>query len=479
MRFLHQIPARATLGNRTLGNRLRSSGKDLARACARLVRVPLQLGVCGLVLGTALAQKALPELPTAEATRLRTHLAEALAGDEKAAKKLTDLAKTWRTKFDHESLVETLREGPLLPKGGPEPRGKGKAREVFERFETVTTGFTFTVGDDTFRYAVDVPADYDPKTPAPVILDPGHGAAAKEDQKGKAGYLGYFRSQADAAGLEHALIVRTEIVEQIGADGLRGERAEDEVSAVFDTCFRDLASRFAIDLDRIWVTGLSQTGFWAWQLGLTRPDRFAGIAPMGAVTWSTHGYLPNLAPLAVFVLHGVNDRVCPVAQPRKTTQALTELGATVRYEEIADGAHDFKTWQHLSKGLAWLAERPRNPYPKRFERHLQTAKQPWCHWLRIDTMAKGGSGEAGQPPVAMVRAEVLGQEVRITSQGVSKLTLCLARELVDLELPVKVVWNDKEKLDRLVERDFASTLALALEKADWRGTFDVALELRE
>jgi hypothetical protein len=229
----------------------------------------------------------------------------------------------------------------------------------------------------------------------------------------------------------------------------------------------------------VWVSGLSQTGFWSWQLGATRPDRFAGIAPMGAVTWSTRGYLPNLLPLAVYVLHGANDRVCPVAQPRKTTQELTELGATVHYEEVADGAHDVATWRHLHTGLAWLAERPRDPYPKRVERHLQTPAQPWCHWLRIDAMAKGGSGKAGQPPVAMVRAEIVGQEVRITTEGVSKLTLCLASDLVDLDQPVKVVWNERVKLERTVERDFVTTLELALQKVDWRGTFDASIELTD
>jgi len=328
------------------------------RSRSALERIALRLVVCGLTLGAAHTQDTLPALSKAEAGKLRTLLAESLAGDAKAAKKLTDQGKAWRAKLDHASLVEALREGPLLPLGAPEPRGKGKAREVFERFGNVTTGFTFAVGDESFRYAVDVPADYDPKTPAPVVLDPGHGAAAREDQAGKAGYLGYFRGQADAAGLTHALIVRTEIVEQIGAGGLRGERPEDEVCVIFDACIEDLSARFAVDLDRIWVTGLSQTGFWAWQLALTRPDRYAGIAPMGAVTWGTNGYLPNLLPLAVFVLHGVNDKVCPVAQPRKTTQELTALGATVRYEELPDGAHDVSTWRHLSTALEAVGAPP-------------------------------------------------------------------------------------------------------------------------
>lgn len=74
-------------------------------------------------------------------------------------------------------------------------------------------------------------------------------------------------------------------------------------------------------------------------------------------------------------------------------------------------------------------------------------------------MAKGGSGEAGRAPVAMLRGDVVGQEVRITSDGVSRLTLCLSSELVDLDQPVTVVWNDKEKLQRIVERDFADARA--------------------
>jgi poly(3-hydroxybutyrate) depolymerase len=39
-------------------------------------------------------------------------------------------------------------------------------------------------------------------------------------------------------------------------------------------------TRFAVDPDHVYVTGLSQTGYWAWFLGAFRADRFAGIAPM-------------------------------------------------------------------------------------------------------------------------------------------------------------------------------------------------------
>jgi len=41
-----------------------------------------------------------------------------------------------------------------------------------------------------------------------------------------------------------------------------------------------------------------------------------------------------------------------------------------------------------------------------------------------------------------------------------------------------VLWNGKQAFEGVVERNFARTVELALEKADWRGTFEGVLELR-
>lgn len=424
------------------------------------------------------AKPALPKVSKADATKLREQLAAALAGDGKALKQLETTAKALGSKHEFDSLLAALREGPALPSGAPKPRGKGKEAEKFEQFDNVLSGLSFQFGKDTFHYCVDVPKDYDPTRPAPVILDPGHGVGAKDDKRGKAGFTAFFRGRADLAGLENALVVRTELIEQIGADGVAGERPEDEIAAAFDACFRDLASRLAVDLDRVWVTGLSQTGFWSWHLGLTRPDRFAGLAPMGAVTWNTTRYLENLSNLAIYVLHGDGDTVCPVAQPRQTTKALTELGARVEYKEIAGGKHDASTWVHLDEALRWLAERPRDPYPKKLTRKLQTLQQPWCNWIRVDELKRLGPGKAGEAPTATLAARIEGQVVHIDSEGVERITLGLSRELLDLSLPVKVIWNGKQELERKLERDFQRTVALAVEKCDWRGTFEVAVELK-
>jgi predicted esterase len=420
--------------------------------------------------------KALPPLPKAEAAKLAALLENALV-DPKAAGKLEAAARGWQAKHDFDSLIAALREGPALPAGKPKARGKGKKAEQLEEFGSVLYGFTFEHDGESFRYGVDVPKGYDGRERVPLLLDPGHGTGAKLDARGKADFLPFYRGQLDAAGLDHALVARTEIVEQIGADGLRGARPEDEVAQVFDAFFRDIASRFAIDLDRVWASGLSQTGFWSWELAHQRADRFAGIAPMSAVSIQQQHYLANFLHVSVYILHGDEDKICPVAQPRSTIQALEQLGVRAKLREIAGAGHDGKVWGQLSDGLAWIAERPRERYPKTIAKALQTTREPWCYWLRVDEISKPGSGEAGAPAAASVAAEIVGQEVRITSKGVEHLTLALSSELLDLGQPVVVLWNGKKVHERAVERDFAVSVRLALEKTDWSASFEAAIEL--
>ena len=63
-----------------------------------------------------------------------------------------------------------------------------------------TLGYSFEDRGHVYRYAVDVPRDYDSRTPAPLLIDPGHGSGKDQDAEGKAGFVEYFRGAANAAG---------------------------------------------------------------------------------------------------------------------------------------------------------------------------------------------------------------------------------------------------------------------------------------
>jgi predicted esterase len=421
-----------------------------------------------------------PKLPRAEAQQLRVAYADALAKhDAKSRATLLALGRKLEGKYAHDDLRDALRAGPWLDDKSLAPRKQGKKPEALATFGATTVGYTFECDAGVFRYAVDCPSRYDPSEPAPVLLDPGHGTGTGKPDEEKAGFLEFYRGQSRRAKLERWLIVRTEILEQVGANGQRGALPEEAVAQAFDALWRDLASRYAIDLDRLYATGLSQTGFWAWYLGRARPDRYAGIAPMSAVTWQVDRYAGNFSNLPVFVLHGNTDAVCAVKQPRATCGELMKLGYPVQYVEVAGAGHDVAVWGRLHEGLTWLAPRTRAKYAKSRAMALQTLANPWCGAVRVDELATTGDGRAATGPTASVSVQFDGQRVSLTSKGVRRATLCLSAELVDLAQPVEVVWNDKRVRQAVPARSFTTLLELALDRADWTETFDCALELRE
>ncbi|MCK6447636.1 MAG: hypothetical protein L6Q99_14685 [Planctomycetes bacterium] len=431
----------------------------------------------GLVLASSVGGD--KPLAAADAKKLRQTFTEALADSTgKSDAKALALGKSLGAKHPWRELADALRAGPVYDAKSTKPRKVGKEQEKFTEVGSTTVGFSFECDGLVLRYAVDVPSGYDAKTPVPLLVDPGHGSGADDDDRGKAGFLEYFRNQANEAQLRDWLIARTEIVEQIGADGKRGSKPEDQVAKAFAAFLRDVSSRFAVDPDRVYVAGLSQTGFWSWYLGRALSDRVAGLAPLSAVTWQVNAYVENFTHVPIYVLHGEKDPICKVEQPRATCAALEKLGLRVKYDEIAGAAHDFAVFGELDRALAWLAAFPREAHPRRIARHYLTLETPWCHWLRVDELEKPGDGRAGSKPVAFVEAASDGQRITVTSRGVKRLTLVLDPELVDLAAPLEVLWNGKTVHSGIVAADFETTLGVALEKADWQALYAAKLELR-
>jgi predicted esterase len=436
----------------------------------------LPLFVC---LTGAGSQTALAPVPGPEAGKLQRAFTEALASPEAGDwKKALALARTLEAKHEPAGLLELLRAGPEIERGLPKARKVGKKKEELESFGSVRSGYAFELDGKVYRYAVDVPEGYDGSKPHALLIDPGHGSGADQDARGKADFLPFFRGQVDSAGFEDWLVARTEIVEQIGAGGKFGARPEDEVARVFAAFRRDVVTRFAVDLERVYVAGLSQTGFWAWYLGRELGDRLAGIAPMGAVTWGVEPALENLLGLPVFVIHGADDPICPVAQPRATSARMRALGLTVEYLELPGVAHDVGAWSRLGRGLAWLAAQPRERAPRRVVKLAGTLANPWAHWLRLDALEKVSSGEAKATPTGRVEALIEGQRITVTSHGVEALSLWLHAELLDLAQPVEVVWNGKTEHSGPLEQRFTTALEAVLGRCDWRTLPTARIELR-
>jgi len=379
-----------------------------------------------------------------------------------------------------EGVLELIQAGPVLAEDAAAPREVAGKLEEHKTIGRTTFGYSFEDRGHVYRYAVDVPRDYDSRTPAPLLIDPGHGSGKDQDAEGKAGFVEYFRGAANAAGGRDWLVVRTQVIEEVGGDGSFEEKPEDEIVHIFDLVFRDLCTRFHVDLDHVYIGGLSQTGFWTWYLAAARPDRFAAIVPMAAVTWQVEPFLANVVPVPTYVLHGDQDEICPVEPVRATTRRLAQLGGEVLYDEVTGAGHDGGVFGRFSKALEWAAERARDPYPARISKSLGSLTGGgWAFWLRVDALEREDSGKAHPQRVATggIDAVIEGQTVRLYSEGVRRVTVCFAAELLDLEKPVEVLWNGKSVHSGKLRPSLEAALTIAAEKCDWSALFPAFLAL--
>lgn len=103
---------------------------------------------------------------------------------------------------------------------------------------------------------------------------------------------------------------------------------DEALAAVFD--------RFTVDADRISIEGFSDGASYALSVGLVNGDLFRRVvafSPGFMVVPERHG------PPAVFVSHGIRDRVLPIDRcSRRLVPRLREAGLDVTYREF-DGGH--------------------------------------------------------------------------------------------------------------------------------------------
>jgi polyhydroxybutyrate depolymerase len=86
-----------------------------------------------------------------------------------------------------------------------------------------------------------------------------------------------------------------------------GEEDVAYLLAVLD----DMASRYTVDAERVYVVGFSNGGFMAHRLACEHPDRFAGIASFAGTTWLDPAACGASAPMDVLQIHGTADEIVP------------------------------------------------------------------------------------------------------------------------------------------------------------------------
>lgn len=135
----------------------------------------------------------------------------------------------------------------------------------------------------------------------------------------------------------------------------------------------EIQANYRIDVDRVYLTGLSMGGFGTWDLAMRYPERFAAIAPICG------GGNPLMAfrmrNLPVWVFHGDADPVVSVALSDTMVEALTRVKADVKYTRYEGVRHDAWTETYANPELyKWFLSHRRGEEKAVKERAEETSR---------------------------------------------------------------------------------------------------------
>jgi predicted peptidase len=100
----------------------------------------------------------------------------------------------------------------------------------------------------------------------------------------------------------------------------------------------EVMNKYAVDRERVYLTGQSMGGRGAWYLAYKYPERFAAVAPMAAPA-TISSWAANLKDMPIWVFHGAKDTDVPLSESEQMVNALKAVGNNVKFTIYPERDH--------------------------------------------------------------------------------------------------------------------------------------------
>ncbi|MGD0553073.1 MAG: prolyl oligopeptidase family serine peptidase [Sedimentisphaerales bacterium] len=111
-----------------------------------------------------------------------------------------------------------------------------------------------------------------------------------------------------------------------------------EQTEVLIALLDEIESKYHVDTDRIYLTGLSMGGFGTWTLAAKYPNRFAAIAPICGGSERISG--ARLKKVPVWAFHGAKDNTVPLVRSQEMVDAVKKAGGDAKLTVYPEADHD-------------------------------------------------------------------------------------------------------------------------------------------
>jgi predicted esterase len=323
--------------------------------------------------------------------------------------------------------------------------------ELPEPIEDIPGFYQITVpgqpGLSDVTYLVQLPPEYDPYRRYPVVVTL-HGAGTTAMHQ-----IDWWAGGPNASGLRrgqgtrHGYIVVAPQWAQVKQQ--KYEYTGREHAAVLDS-LRDACRRFAVDTDRVFLSGHSMGGDAAWDIGISHPDLWAGVIPIVATT-DSRGYpynalyWRNAKHVPLYFVGGELDGAKLVRNAQQFDRYLNSVGFDVLISDYLGRGHE-SFYDEIINLFDWMNRKQRNFFPKEFACRTIRSFDNYFWWVEINQFPKHVVANPAQWPPRRIRAMPVTGKINETDEkicvrvesGRTPTTVWLSPELVDFDKRIDV-----------------------------------------
>ncbi|MBN9120665.1 MAG: hypothetical protein J0I06_16195 [Planctomycetes bacterium] len=329
-------------------------------------------------------------------------------------------------------LPPAVPEDLLNRTGKPVPLGAVRESGIYRRTTLPVAGYATGVD-----YLVKLPPEYHHGRAYPVLIVLPSPGANPEDM------LAPLAAEADRYGY---ILVVPEWTSMFG----RGWEWKGDDHIFVTAALRDAVRHVTVDNDRVFMIGFGDGANMAMDVGMSHPDLFAGVIPMGPVPkWNGvfMYYWQNAQKLPFYVVTGaqsvdsltnlkrIYDNWMPLGFP--AMMSVYKGRGLEWYSAETPVFFDWMSRKARANGTSTLAglTGPRKPWVT----HRETDNH--FYWLQVDGIdPKNLQRPNGYP--AEIIGDIRGNNiVDVRSRGVTRVTLWLSNDMIDWSKPVVVRLN--------------------------------------
>jgi predicted esterase len=325
------------------------------------------------------------------------------------------------------------------------------------------------------HYLVQLPPEYNPYRRYPTVVTlHGSGTTASQQVDWWAGAWtkdGWRAGQASRYGY---IVIAPEWT--VAHQKQYGYSAREH-AAVLDS-LRDACRRFAIDTDRVFLSGHSMGGDAAWDLGLAHPDLWAGVIPIVAQSDRYCAlYWENAERLPFYVVSGELDGSRWLDNSRDLDRYLQRGYNCTAVEYRGRGHEHF--YEEILRIFDWMGRCRRNFFPREFN---CSTMRPWDNyfwWVELEGLPpKSMVDPADWPPPrgtrpAPVKAQVTDTNGLNVTAAAGQVTVWLSPQMLDFQQRANIVVNTRRvnAQNRFLEPELETLLDDARTRGDRQHPF--------